>query len=192
MGIMPRNGILALALLTCADAQPAAELRFSCARGSENLRSAARNGRGFRDDSLSHRRRADPVQPPNTQQLEPELATSWKVFDQGRRIDFVLRHNVSFSDGVPFGAADVVATMQRMMTPGLQSGIADSFPRRGEIRAQANGVNEVSVFFSTPVAGLEMTVRSARDFARTAWYRRKAQCSVRSCSRSTRAASTCC
>jgi peptide/nickel transport system substrate-binding protein len=92
-----------------------------------------------------------------TQKLEPELAASWKVLDQGRRIDFVLRRNLVFSDGAPFGPADVVATIQRMMTPGLQSGIADTFRAAGgETRAQANGPAGVSVFFPEPVAGLEM------------------------------------
>src|SRR5215204_3193229 len=56
-----------------------------------------------------------------TQRLEPELATSWKVSRDGRRIDFELRSNVRFSDGTPFGPADVVATIRRLMTPGLQS-----------------------------------------------------------------------
>ena len=75
-----------------------------------------------------------------TQQLEPELATSWKILDQGRRIDFVLRRGIRFSDGSPFGAADVVATVSRMMNPDLHSAIADSF-RSGntDIRAKASG-----------------------------------------------------
>lgn len=155
MGIMPRNGILALALLTCADSQPAAELRFSVHADPKTFdpllatEEVSETIRYLTGGVLIRFNR-------QTQQLEPELATSWKVFDQGKRIDFVLRRNVSFSDGVPFGAADVVATLHRIMTPGLLSGIADLFlSAGGEIRAQANGVNEVSVFFSTPVAGLE-------------------------------------
>jgi peptide/nickel transport system substrate-binding protein len=92
-----------------------------------------------------------------TQRLEPELAASWKVANNARQIDFELRRNVQFSDGAPFGPADVVATIQRMMNPGLQSGIADSFRSAGgEVTARANGANGVSVFFSTPVAGLEL------------------------------------
>jgi peptide/nickel transport system substrate-binding protein len=91
------------------------------------------------------------------QRMEPELATSWKVLDHGRRIDFVLRKNVAFSDGKPFGPADVVATFARIMNPDLHSGIADAFRSAGgSIRAAATGPAEVSVFFSTPVAGLEL------------------------------------
>jgi ABC-type transport system substrate-binding protein len=39
-----------------------------------------------------------------TQQLEPELATSWKVSDSGKTISFKLRENVRFSDGTAFSA----------------------------------------------------------------------------------------
>jgi peptide/nickel transport system substrate-binding protein len=154
MGIMPRNGLLALALLTCAHAQRAAELRFSVHAdpktfdpllATEEVSETIRYLTGGVLIRLNRR----------TQQLEPELATSWKVLDHGRRIDFVLRRNVRFSDGAPFCAADVVATLHRIMAPGLASGIADLFRSAGgEIRAEANGVNEVSVFFSTPVADL--------------------------------------
>ena len=47
-----------------------------------------------------------------TQELEGELATKWKVLENGRRIDFELRPNVLFSDGTPFTCEDVVFTMQ--------------------------------------------------------------------------------
>jgi peptide/nickel transport system substrate-binding protein len=92
-----------------------------------------------------------------TQQLQPELATSWKVRDGGRRVDFVLRKGVLFSDGTPFGPADVVTAIGRLMTPGLRSAIADNFRSgRGEVKAQANGSDGVSVLFSTPAAGVEL------------------------------------
>jgi peptide/nickel transport system substrate-binding protein len=92
-----------------------------------------------------------------TQKLEPELAKSWKVSRDGKRIDFDLRPNLRFSDGAPFEPADVVATVRRMMTPGLQSGIAEAFrSTAGELSAQPNGPNGVSLTFSTPVGGLEL------------------------------------
>ena len=50
-----------------------------------------------------------------------------------------------------------IATLRRLMTPELPSGIADEFRSAGgEMRCHANGVNQVSIFFSRPVAGLEM------------------------------------
>src|SRR5215467_7571438 len=39
-----------------------------------------------------------------TQQAQPELATSWKIDQQGRRITFRVRRGVLFSDGTPFSA----------------------------------------------------------------------------------------
>ena len=154
MGIMLRNGLLALALLTYAHAQPAAELRFSVHADPKTFdpllatEEVSEMIRYLTGGVLIRSNR-------QTQQLEPELATSWKVLDQGKRIDFVLRRKVMFSDGAPFGAADVVATLHRLMSPGLASGVADLFRSAGgEIRAEANGANEVSVVFSTPVADL--------------------------------------
>src|SRR5215472_14643325 len=47
-----------------------------------------------------------------TQAFDPELAKSWKVTDGGRRITFQLREGISFSDGTPFTAEDVAATMR--------------------------------------------------------------------------------
>src|SRR3984885_8923505 len=37
-----------------------------------------------------------------TQELEGELASKWKVSENGRRIDFDLRRGLRFSDGTPF------------------------------------------------------------------------------------------
>src|SRR5712691_4696693 len=48
-----------------------------------------------------------------TQQLEPELAVSWKVSKDGRQITFQLRKGVFFSDGTPFSAADVAYTVRK-------------------------------------------------------------------------------
>ena len=44
-----------------------------------------------------------------TQNLDPELALSWKVSKDGRQISFKLRNGLLFSDGTPFSAADVEA-----------------------------------------------------------------------------------
>ena len=49
-----------------------------------------------------------------TQELEAELATKWKVSENGRRIDFELRPGVRFSDGTPFTCEDVAYTMRQL------------------------------------------------------------------------------
>jgi peptide/nickel transport system substrate-binding protein len=91
-----------------------------------------------------------------TQQLQPELAVSWKVFDGGRRITFQLREEVSFSDGTPFSAADVAYTIRRLMDPAVHSPTGDSF-RSGEgpVTAKVLAPNRLTITFPAPVAGLE-------------------------------------
>ena len=56
-----------------------------------------------------------------TQQLEPEIAASWKIGNGGQSIGFKLREGLSFSDGTPFTADDVAYTMQVLMDPALHS-----------------------------------------------------------------------
>ena len=50
-------------------------------------------------------------------QVEPQLATSWKVGDGGKTVTFNLRHGVTFDDGSPLTSADVKATMQYIVKP---------------------------------------------------------------------------
>ena len=156
MGIGLRTGVLALAAVACVLAQSGGELRF-CLRADPKT---------F-DPLLAEEEPSDAVRfltggvlirfNRQSQQLEPELAASWTVRDHGKRIDFVLRRNLRFSDGTPFGPADVVAVIRRIMDPNLHSGIADSFRSAGgDIRAEPSGPDQVSMFFSAPVAGVEL------------------------------------
>jgi peptide/nickel transport system substrate-binding protein len=48
---------------------------------------------------------------PNTFEWKPRVATSWKVSDDGLTIDFQLRRGITFSDGEPLTADDVVFTI---------------------------------------------------------------------------------
>ena len=91
-----------------------------------------------------------------TQQLTPELATSWNVDSQGRRITFHLRPNVKFSDGTPFSADDVASTMKRLMDPETHSPTADAF-RSSDVppRITVSSPLTVSILFAAQVAGLE-------------------------------------
>jgi len=91
-----------------------------------------------------------------TQQLEPELATSWKVSDNGRTISFKLRQNVRFSDGTPFSAEDVAFTIQQLMDPALHTSTGDSFRSgEGKVITQEAGKNQITVTFPAPVVGLD-------------------------------------
>lgn len=105
----------------------------------------------------------------STQQLEPALATSWKVDRSGRTIRFVLRRNVYFSDGTPFSAADVAWTIQRLMNPALHSPTGDAFRSgEGQVVAQVAGGDRIAITFPQPVVGLarlfdQVAVMSARS-----------------------------
>ena len=91
-----------------------------------------------------------------TQQLTPELATSWQVDHQGSRIVFHLRPNVKFSDGTPFSAEDVAYTMKRLMDPATHSPAADQF-RSTDMppRITVSSPLVISIVFAAPVAALD-------------------------------------
>jgi peptide/nickel transport system substrate-binding protein len=90
-----------------------------------------------------------------TQELEGELASKWKVSENGRRIDFQLRPNVLFSDGTPFTCEDVAYTMRQLMDPALHSPTGDSFRSSpGAVEASCNGAYSAMVRFPGPVAAL--------------------------------------
>src|SRR3989475_9497527 len=91
-----------------------------------------------------------------TQDLEPELATAWKLTNAGKTITFKLRENLRFSDGTTFSADDVVYTIQQLMDPALHSPTGDSF-RSGDGKAETKilAPNKVAITFPATIAGLE-------------------------------------
>ncbi len=91
-----------------------------------------------------------------TQDLEPALATSWKLSKDGRTISFQLREGIYFSDGTPFTAADVAYTMQRLMDPAMHSPTGDAFRSGdGKLLTQTIGTSKISITFPVPVASLD-------------------------------------
>ena len=90
-----------------------------------------------------------------TLELEPELAASWTVSENGRRIDFKLREALHFSDGSPLTAADVAATIRRAMDPDLHSPVGDQFRSGpGPVEARVTAPGAVSIRFPAPVSAL--------------------------------------
>jgi peptide/nickel transport system substrate-binding protein len=91
-----------------------------------------------------------------TQELQPELAVSWKVSKDGRQISFHLRSGILFSDGTPFSAEDVAYTVQQLMDPALHSPTGDAF-RSGPGNVETNVISktQISIRFPAPVAGLD-------------------------------------
>jgi peptide/nickel transport system substrate-binding protein len=92
----------------------------------------------------------------HTQELEPELAESWKVSPDQKQITFKLRHGVHFSDGTPFAADDVAFTMKRLMDPALHSSTGDAF-RSGNstVTTKVLAPDQISITFSAPIAELD-------------------------------------
>jgi peptide/nickel transport system substrate-binding protein len=91
-----------------------------------------------------------------TQDIEPELATSWKVTNGGKTITFQLRDGLRFSDGTPFSADDVTSTMQQLMDPALHSPTGDAFrSSEGKVTTEVLPKNRVRITFPAPIAGLD-------------------------------------
>lgn len=91
-----------------------------------------------------------------TQQLEPELATSWKVSNAGRTITVTLRPKMYFSDGTPFTADDVAFTMEQLMDPNLHSVTGDAFRSgSGSVTTKVLAPNKISITFPAAIAGLD-------------------------------------
>jgi peptide/nickel transport system substrate-binding protein len=91
-----------------------------------------------------------------TQDLEPEVATSWKITNNGKTITFLLRDGLRFSDGTPFSADDVAYTMQQLMDPALHSPTGDAFrSSEGKVATEVLPKNRVRITFPAPIAGLD-------------------------------------
>jgi peptide/nickel transport system substrate-binding protein len=92
----------------------------------------------------------------HTQELEPELAESWKLSNDGKQITFKLRRGITFSDGSPFSSEDVAFTMQRLMDPALHSSTGDAFRSgSGAVSTKIIAPDQISIAFPAPLAGLE-------------------------------------
>jgi peptide/nickel transport system substrate-binding protein len=92
----------------------------------------------------------------STQELEPELALSWKVSKDGRQIWFRLRSGLLFSDGTTFSAEDVAYTVQQLMDPALHSPTGDAFRSgTGSVETKVISPTQISIRFPAQVAGLD-------------------------------------
>lgn len=90
------------------------------------------------------------------QQLEPELATAWKINHAGNTIVFTLREGLRFSDGSSFSAEDVAYTVQQLMDPALHSPTGDSFRSgEGKVVTRVDGKYSITITFPSPVVGLD-------------------------------------
>ncbi len=92
----------------------------------------------------------------STEELEPELATSWKIDRGGKRIAFRIRQGVSFSDGTPFTAADAAETLRMAMDPKLHAPVGDAFRAGpGAPAISTPSPAELVIAFPAALSGME-------------------------------------
>jgi peptide/nickel transport system substrate-binding protein len=82
--------------------------------------------------------------------LEGELAESWEVSPDGKRITFHLRKGVKWHDGAPFTSDDVMFTYRRMIDPRTPTAYGEDF--RQVKRADAPDPHTFVVEYARPFA----------------------------------------
>jgi peptide/nickel transport system substrate-binding protein len=85
--------------------------------------------------------------------VTPDLATSWKISDQGKTYTFTLRQGVKFHDGTPFNADAVVANFKYITSPTTRSTISLALLGSCTL-ASATAAYTVVVKCATPYAPL--------------------------------------
>jgi peptide/nickel transport system substrate-binding protein len=88
----------------------------------------------------------------STQKPEPGLAVSWSLSRDYRSISFQLRQGVRFSDGTPFGPADVAYTVKQVLDPKLEAPLGDSFRTGSKDPVVEVRGNRITLTFGAPVA----------------------------------------
>lgn len=81
--------------------------------------------------------------------IVPDLATSWQFSEDGHAITFWLREDVSWHDGEPFNAEDVVWTFEKILSDGYQSGTLSNVKS-----IEAQGDYEVTFHLKTADASI--------------------------------------
>lgn len=89
--------------------------------------------------------------------LEPALAESWKVSDDGLTISFNLRPNVTFSDGTPFDAEAAKWGLERWMGKDDFSWIGISAAMES-IEVTGSNTLDIRLRRPVPVALMELTI----------------------------------
>ncbi|MCU1384236.1 MAG: putative transporter-binding protein precursor [Acidobacteria bacterium] len=88
-----------------------------------------------------------------TQAVEPSLAESWTIADQGRRVTLTLRQGIHFSDGHPFTADDVVFSFEAAYDEKSGSLLADSIQAGGrKLQVTAPDPHTIVITFPAPFA----------------------------------------
>lgn len=103
--------------------------------------------------------------------IVPALATEWSVSEDQTVYTFTLREGVSFQDGTPFSAEDVIATFNRIINPPSNlsiSGIREQLSMVSSITAVDDSTVEFTLsqptpFFLEVLAGDSMVIYSSEE-----------------------------
>lgn len=99
-------------------------------------------------------------QNPKTNLIEPDLAESWQISPDNKSISFHLRHDVKWSDGVPFTARDVLFTLRAIFDPRVPNSISFSLTVDGKpITAEAPDPYTVVMRMPRPFAPLLSSIQ---------------------------------
>ncbi len=91
-----------------------------------------------------------------TDAVEPELAESWKLSDDGRSIAFHLRSGLKFSDNSPLDANDVARTLNRALDPKEASPVGDAFQSSaGNPSVTVTSPLDVTIAYAQPKPALD-------------------------------------
>lgn len=91
-----------------------------------------------------------------TDQVQPELAESWKVEDAGRAITFHLRAGLKFSNGASLTASDVARTLNAALDPKQASPAGDPFrSEQGSPGVLVVSPLDIQIRYAQPKPGLD-------------------------------------
>ncbi|UCC94274.1 MAG: ABC transporter substrate-binding protein [Candidatus Omnitrophota bacterium] len=86
-----------------------------------------------------------------TLEVEPNLAHSWEVDEDGKAWTFHLRKDIKWFDGQPFSSDDVVFTFNQLIfNPDIETSARDIFTIEGK-RFKVEKIDQFTVKFSLPV-----------------------------------------
>jgi peptide/nickel transport system substrate-binding protein len=86
-----------------------------------------------------------------TQEVEPWLAEKWAVSSNGRTYTLSLRRGVTWSDGTPFTADDVLFTLRALYDPRVASPLVAALTIAGKpITAEASDTHTVAISYAEP------------------------------------------
>jgi peptide/nickel transport system substrate-binding protein len=90
----------------------------------------------------------------STQQVEPQLAESWRLSPDGRTLVFKLRPGLRFSDGSALTSKDAAWSIRRVLLPATGAPVAEEFLAPAGVRVETPDDLTVTVHLAKRVIGI--------------------------------------